>query len=323
MQDVVSVIIPIYNTELYLERCLESLLGQSYHDLEIILVDDGSTDKSGIICDRYAEKDKRVKVYHKINTGQADSRNYALERINGNYIVFVDSDDYVSHDYIQYLMDLMREFDADISCCEMKRIWKYGEAAERIPKKEMRKIYNTRDALENLFYMKELNCAPCGKLFKKSVWDGLQFPVGYIYEDLATIYKVFRQAQKISYSSVEKYFYYQRQGSTMRCEFNEKKLSRIKFSDEIEKFSQEYDPTLFNAACSRKFWSNAGALMDIPWDKKYKSTLDTIQKNINATRKIVLYDKEAKKNIRVMAACSYFGIRNLKRLGNIYKKMFK
>ena len=119
MNEIVSIIIPIYKVELYLERCIQSVLMQTYHNLEIILVDDGSPDLCGEICEDFAQKDSRVRVYHKQNGGLSDARNYGVEQAHGTYITFIDADDYVAPDYVEYLVGLLVKFDADISCCCM------------------------------------------------------------------------------------------------------------------------------------------------------------------------------------------------------------
>lgn len=325
MNELVSIIIPVYNTAVYLKKCLDSVIKQTYTQLEILLIDDGSTDESGKICDIYASKDKRIRVIHKKNSGQADSRNIGIELSKGEYIAFLDSDDFVSEEYIEYLYILMKYMNADVANCEFKRVWKSGEGLENRGDdiKEKRLVFTSESAIENLCYLKELNCAPIGKLYKREVWNNIKFPVGYIYEDLAVIYKVFSQANIIVYGSKQKYFYFQRPDSSLHTIFNVKKLSRIQFSDEIESFVMEQYPEIYKAAVCRKFWSNAGALMDLPWSFKYGQYLKIIKKNIYTCRRIVLFDRKAKKSIRFMAAMSYLGVISLKILGSIYKKIYK
>ena len=116
MNELVSVVVPVYKVEPYLERCIRSIIGQTYENLEIILVDDGSPDQCGAICDRFAQEDTRIKVYHKPNGGLSDARNYGVNRASGTYIAFIDSDDYISPHYIEYLYQLMVKYDADVSC---------------------------------------------------------------------------------------------------------------------------------------------------------------------------------------------------------------
>ena len=323
MNDLISVIIPVYNVAFYIERCINSLLEQTYKNIEILLIDDGSEDESGKICDQYAEVDNRIKVIHKNNSGQADSRNLGIDMSNGQYLAFIDADDFVTKDYIQYLYNLIKKYDADISNCEYKKIWRYEQADEADRKTLVERAFSPEAAIENLCYLKELNCAPYCKLFKKSVFQGVRFPVGYIYEDLAVVYRLFHNAKVISYGSKTNYFYFQRKGSSMNSEFNIKKLSRVKFSDEIEAFININYPNIRNAGLCRKFWSNAGALMDLPWRKENYKYLECIRKNIYQCRSTVISDTNAKFNIRIMAGCSFLGMPILKILGMLYKKVVK
>ena len=121
MDELISLIIPIYRVETYLERCIRSVITQSYQNIEIILVDDGSPDRCGEICDRFAKEDPRVKVYHKVNGGLSDARNYGIARSNGVFISFIDADDYIAPNYVAYLYDILMNYDADITCCCMEK----------------------------------------------------------------------------------------------------------------------------------------------------------------------------------------------------------
>ena len=322
MHELISVIVPVYNVLNFLDKCLSSIIEQTYENLEIILIDDGSTDGSSVICDEFARKDSRIKVFHKKNSGQSEARNLGIDLSTGKFIAFVDSDDFVSKDYIQYLYDLLKKYNADISNCNFKKIWDYDEKYSKRTEK-IEKRFDSQSAIENMCYLKELNCAPIGKLFKKEIFSEIKFPVGMIYEDLAIMYKAFSRANILAYGNEYKYFYFQRRGSSLNSEFNVQKLSRVPISNEIYEFVEKEYPAILKAAACRKFWSNAGALMDLPWGKRYKNYTNIIKKNIWTCRRIVLFDNKVKISIRIMAACSFLGIIPLKILGALYRLLIK
>lgn len=317
-ESLITVIIPVYNIEGYLRVCLDSVCGQTYKNLEILLIDDGSTDGTGHICDGYAANDSRVRVIHKSNAGQSAARNLGLDQARGEYIAFIDGDDWVTEDYLNRLLTLLRENAADIANCNFRRKKMTGDINGRGCSGKKR-VFNAQQAIENLCYMKELNCAPIGKLFKSSVLNDIRFPEGYIYEDLAIIYKTYAAAEKIVYCDFDGYFYFQRRGSSLNSSFNEKKLSRIYFSKEILVFVEEKFPDIINSAYCRLFWSVSGALMDIPWNYKNKEVNCEIQESIYMCRRFILRDRNCKKSIRLLAALSFMGLRIYKLFLNLYK----
>ena len=205
MKDLISVIIPAYNVEKYITRCMESLINQTYTNLEIILVDDGSTDNTSQICDKYAQKDDRIKVIHKQNGGQSEARNQALDIATGKYITFLDSDDYLSEDYIEYMYKLLKNNNADISVCGVQ-IVNFEDKQYKIDETEV-KIYNTEEALENMLYSEGIEVAVYSKLYPKQYFDDIRFPVGEKYEDIAVIALLMNKAKKIVYGKKKCYFY--------------------------------------------------------------------------------------------------------------------
>ena len=199
MDDLISVVIPVYKVEPYLRRCVQSVIDQSYHNLEIILVDDGSPDNCGKICDELAEQDARIIVYHKENGGLSDARNFGTERATGTYITFIDSDDYVSVDYIAYLYSLLTENNGDISCCSMSKtngdIATYG-INESLPDVQ---LLTGIEACEQLFNRKLYITlvTACGKLYKSKIVKLYPFPKGRVHEDEATTCKYYYVSKKV------------------------------------------------------------------------------------------------------------------------------
>ena len=210
----ISVIIPIYNVEKYLKRCIESVMNQTYSNLEIILVDDGSPDNCGKICDEYQEKDSRIKVIHKKNGGLSDARNAGIKIATGEIISYIDSDDYIDKDMYEYMLSEMIREDADIVICGTKI--DYDDGTTRIKNSESRKVLNTKDALIELNSFKSFDMAVWNKLYKREIIDGISFPIGKKSEDYFVMYQYFDRAKKILILPEAKYHYIQRANSISR-----------------------------------------------------------------------------------------------------------
>lgn len=228
MKRLVSIIVPVYNVEQYLDKCIESLVTQSYINLEIILVNDGSKDTSGEICDLWAKKDKRIKVIHKKNGGLSDARNRGLDIVTGDIISFIDSDDYISKYFYEKLINIMEQTDSDIVECQFKK-FNENERVNYLNKKNIEFIsFNTEEAIKNLILNCELSTTVWNKIYKTSVIKKLKFRVGKTNEDDFYTYLAFDNAKKITKLQDELYYYLQRPGSIMGKIY---KLNRL---DEIE-----------------------------------------------------------------------------------------
>lgn len=210
----ISVIVPIYNVEKYLKKCIESIINQTYSNLEIILVDDGSPDNCGKICDEYQVQDSRIKVIHKKNGGLSDARNAGIKEATGEIISFIDSDDFVDLDMYEYMLNEMQKENADIVICGTKIDFENGKT--RIKRAEKRKILNSKDALIELNSFKSFDMAVWNKLYKKEIIDGIFFPVGKKSEDYFVMYQYFDRAKKIIILPEAKYHYIQRANSISR-----------------------------------------------------------------------------------------------------------
>lgn len=206
--ELISVIVPVYNVEQYLKRCVESLFVQSYKNLEIILVDDGATDQSGKICDELSCKDNRIKVIHKENGGLSDARNKGLEYATGDLIAFVDSDDYIAPNMYERLVSVMNDTDTDIVMCRYIRF--KGETCEEIIENKVDvKVMDTSKVLENIYGTDgETYTVAWNKLYKRDVIADIRYPVKKVNEDEYTTYKYFANAKKVAYTSEILYYYF-------------------------------------------------------------------------------------------------------------------
>ena len=228
----------MYNVENYLEACLESICAQTYKNLEIILVDDGSKDDSGRICERYAMRDKRIVVLHKENGGLSSARNAGIRVARGEYLTFIDSDDYITVDMIEQLHCAI--VGSDISVC-----WDTIDenALQKGIIQDIKK-YSSYETLKRIFKEKGLTTSAWGKLFKKDLFNGVYFPEGMIYEDYATIYKILDRAASVAVVESPKYYYRTNPTSITKSTFNKKRMDYFTVSDEIMAFVAEKYPRL-------------------------------------------------------------------------------
>lgn len=214
----ISVIVPIYRVESYLEQCIRSIQNQTYKELEIILVDDGSDDGCPEICDRYGKMDSRIKVFHKKNGGLSDARNYGLKQAHGEFIIFVDSDDYIHPRLYEYMMNILNHYsEVDMVMCPFQKVEEHEERAyERISVNNGYRILEHREIMEEMFSEDYLNYTiSCNKLYRKEMWEDMEFPVNRIHEDEFTSHELLYKAKKIGYLLQPSYYYRQRAGSIM------------------------------------------------------------------------------------------------------------
>lgn len=211
----VSVIIPVYNVEKYLCRCLDSVLSQNYPNFEIILVDDGSTDDSGDICDEYARKDSRIKLIHKKNGGSSDARNKGLGMVSGDYLTFIDSDDYVHEDYVSKMLEACEANNCEITQCSFEK----GRRDKFTSQRNASRI-GIMDHYK-IFEGNILKTTVWGKLYKSYLFSTIRFPEGKIHEDEFVTYRAVYKANQIAVLSDQLYYYFQSDNSVMRNQ-NEK-----------------------------------------------------------------------------------------------------
>lgn len=202
----VSVIVPIYNVENYLRRCVDSIIMQTFEDLEIILVDDGSPDGCPAICDEYARQDSRVRVLHKPNGGLSDARNTGIEFATGEYLAFIDSDDWIDADTIELLYTLCLRYDVPLAECSYRNIYSNRIVEETDCTAEIR-VEDSIFALSSMLDWKYFKSMACNKLYHHTLFDNIRFPKGLYHEDEYTTYKLFWKAKKLLYVDVSKYNY--------------------------------------------------------------------------------------------------------------------
>ena len=245
MNDKISVIVPVYKVEDYLDRCVESIVRQTYSNLEIILVDDGSPDSCPLKCDEWAKRDTRIKVIHKENGGLSSARNSALDIITGNYIIFVDSDDSINLSMIEILHDIIVKESSDISMCGYKKV---GDKSATRDKKYVLDYADVQSYIgEDIFallYNKKISLITTAwaKLYKKEIFESIRYPEGIIHEDEKVILEILSKCKIMSYIPYPMYNYTQRRDSIMAVKFSHKRLVLLDILKERINQVEEYCP---------------------------------------------------------------------------------
>lgn len=307
-KELISIIVPVYNVERYLWTCVRSILNQTYENIEVILVDDGSTDFSGDICDALAADDSRVSVIHKENGGLSDARNTGIRNSKGSFISLIDSDDLVCDNFIQTLYETYLKTQSDLVCCEL--ICFYDEDEEKLWSYWKRnngeecgfKKYTPKEITEKSFYQHISITGAPQKLYKRSIFCDIEFPVGRYFEDLATTYLFFQKAESISVIDKKLYAYRMREDSIMNRPFNPNKLDCIWAAEKIiASFTGDDTGGKFCAA----FRVNRLVYGQIP--NSLKKEKNMVWKEIKKFRIQVLFDKKAQGYERLLAGLSFMG----------------
>ena len=305
MKPLISIIVPVYNVEMYLAKCVDSILAQTYTNLEIFLVNDGSFDCCGKLCDEYAKEDKRIKVIHKKNGGLSDARNVAIDVATGEFITFIDSDDYVTDDYIMTLYSLIEKYECKVS------IALYNTFVEGSKPKVVNRVYREDcqtniKAVEEMFYQEKYDTASWAKLYHSSLFaTGIRYPKGIVYEDLATTYLLIFQSDKVAFCNRRIYNYLLRRDSIEGSSFSSKKMdSALKVCELMESHLDILGKVMQAYQC-RMMSFFFHLLLKMPDGYEQRNML---YKRIKAIRWSVLCNSRARKKARVASLLSYFGL---------------
>ena len=305
-KDLISIIIPVYKVEKYLEKCIESVLKQTYTNLQVILVDDGSPDNCGKICDEYAKKDSRIEVIHKVNGGLSDARNVGIAKAKGKYIGFVDSDDYIKEDMYEILINLIKEYDADVSICNLYDVI---EGKEYIRNKENGiKEYNRIDILKEVLLDKNIQSYAWNKLYKKELFNEIKYPIGKKYEDIGTTFYIFEKCNKVVVTSEPEYYYLKRADSLVNnvtestvLDYTEIIIQRYLYTKENIKELKKYNnyylaKTLITAHNDIELLGSISEKMQEKYKELYNLAFDILKNNKKDIDE--LFNDEQKKVIK-------------------------
>lgn len=242
--DLISVIVPVYNVSAYLRRCVDSILTQTYENLEVILVDDGSTDSSGVICDEYAGKDSRVQVIHKANGGLSSARNAGLDRARGDYVAFVDSDDWIERETYEYLLGLVHKFGVKLAYTGRYDVEEEtGERKKGLCPKTEEKI-SARELVGRIFLWDNVDSAACDKLYERSLFENHRYPEGKVCEDVPVTYRVILETDFVAVGNRPMYNYYHRKGSITQSQVSEKTFHFTQHTAEIYPDIRDHYPEI-------------------------------------------------------------------------------
>lgn len=290
MKEKISIIVPVYNVEAYLERCVESILKQTYTNLEILLVNDGSTDKSGELCDKLALRDHRIRVIHKENGGLSDARNRGIDEASSNLIGFIDSDDYIDEDMYETLYRQMVASKADLSMCG------HYDVYHQIPEKQVAEIKTwelmPEEAIKMVMEAKILSVTAVNKLYKKALFEQLRFRIGKIAEDAFIMVDLIHQCSKVVATNEKKYYYVHRENSITTQKFSLKFLNVIEAYEQNAKIISENYPDLYDVAIMRLNWAYFYVLDRLLVDNDFKDKVleDRLISYLKKNKKSILMD---------------------------------
>lgn len=317
MKHLISIVIPVYNVANYLEKCVNSLLDQTYENIEILLINDGSKDNSGEVCDMLAQQDSRIRVIHQENAGVSAARNTALDIMNGDFVTFVDGDDFVAPDFIECMYNAACKYNADIATCGHYRVNFDGS---------LKKIYHLsdnpediictigKDAIMNMFYERICSASSGSKLYKRELFNNLRFPDYIMGEDTFVVYHTFKKAALIAHTNKPLYYYVQHSASVTNS-----KCNYIKFYDYVKLYDHiissescdhesEYFKSIANRLIENNFWVYM-KLRNCP--NMFFAEKKHIENNIKKYRKYVINNPNAKPRVRIACLLSYAGMKSL------------
>ncbi|WP_270504404.1 glycosyltransferase family 2 protein [Eubacterium limosum] len=293
----ISVIIPVFNVEKFLKKCVDSVVNQTYRNLEIILVDDGSTDNSSKLCDKFKKKDSRIVVIHKKNGGLSDARNIGISKASGKYISFVDSDDFVNLDMYEILHNELVNNGADIAVCGFFECYKNKRIENGFSNKD-KCILTSKEAIVNL---DKIFPMAWNKLYKKEIFSDIKYPVGKYNEDTFIILKILMKAERIVITNKKLYYYVKRNDSIMTEKFNIKHLDIIEAWKENLKIVKNSFPDIVDLIESRYINSYFQVLDKI-------ILADQIDEYLDIYTDILNYLKD-KKRAQIILNSTYFSIK--------------
>lgn len=307
MSDLISIIVPVYNTANYLRECIQSVISQSYKEWELILVDDGSTDTSGEICDEYI--DDRIHVIHQKNGGQSKARNTALDVCQGKYYVFLDSDDKLCCHALDILYMGLKKSGAGISCAAIQTFGSGKQSKKHMFSKSY--IMTAKEACEKMFLQEELDSNTVAKMYDASLWDNIRFPEGTIFEDVPIMYKIILNSRTVMYCNECVYEQRSRVGSTTSSEFTEKRLVYTKYTNEVYSDIAKMYPDLKRAAKVYYVYSVIDNFIHLSCSRsvnKYKTYWKELRGEILSNwRLIISYSLFRDRILRVFCCCLGLG----------------
>lgn len=286
----ISIIVPIYNAEKYLKNCVEVVLQQSVKETEILLIDDGSTDTSGTLCEEYASRDARIRVIHTVNGGAAHARNVGLDCARGEFIVFIDADDTIPTNHLQALLETQKKYNADLVVGAVTYV-----PGPKIAHKEC--VCTSWEFIEKILYRDGVGDYPIGKLYRRELFEKIRFKEGITSEDFEIFYRLYQRATRVAITDKTTYFYQQNSSSVSNGGFSEKFFNRIEICENILSETQADHPEILPAAKSRAVEEAIWLYGLLP--KGYVEQEQWVKTTVRRYGKDVLKDPKATHKVKV------------------------
>ena len=306
-EPLISVIIPVYNVEKYLDACMESVVAQSYQNLQIILVDDGTKDRSDAICDAWAEKDSRIQVIHQQNRGLSGARNTGIAAARGEYILFVDSDDVISPLLCQTLLDALGE--ADMAVCDPVHVFPGKDWAYALSQTVT--VMTSEEAIKTMWYQTGFLPSAWGKLYRRSLWQSRQFTEGRLFEDIDLMHEVLYETKTVAYTPARLYGYLHREDSITTKKFSVRDLDVLLIADKILAFVKD-KPALLPAARAYAVTAGLRIYLNAPQKPEFSQGLTKAGELVDTMGRQVLADPNIRRKNRI-ALQLYFNSKPLLR----------
>lgn len=308
MNPILSIIVPVYNVEIYLERCIKSILNQSFKEFELILINDGSTDKSRDICDKYSKLDTRIIVVHQKNLGVSAARNTGLDIARGKYIGFVDADDFIHYSMYKIMIDVIKNTSSDMVVCDYIKVDEtYKESEKEIEKVDV-ESFDKNEVLNKLFIKGAFEVMPWNKVYKKSLFCNLRYKVGRVNEDEFLIHEIVYKCKKISIIDSKIYYYMKRSGSIMNSKFEIRKFDRLYALSERINFFRERNERELTLKSEEWFvdsfiWNYYFAYQNV---ENIDKELKEIKKEFNKVFKGLMKNRRMSNNKKLTLLLFYF-----------------
>lgn len=298
--ELISIIVPVYKVEKYLERCVKSIQKQTYTNLEIILVDDGSPDRCGQLCDEFAKLDKRIKVYHKENGGISDARNYGIDKATGEYIGFVDSDDYIHESMYEKLYEAIKKSGTMISECGLTRVYK-NTLRPHYEGKDYFLVLDKQEYLKEFLENRKVYGSVWCKLIHRDIVKKIKFSVGMIYEDALYNLELIKNVDKFTLISDSYYYYYIREDSYTTKPFNNRSMDYIDVIEKISEYTLVNFPEFKEQLLTRVAFAYVSIFNQLIEVDNYKNKKEykILKNKLKSIRLEIISSKNVPKNLRI------------------------
>ena len=293
----ISIVVPVFNVEPYLSACIESIFMQTYRNLEVIFVDDGSTDRSADILEDCAEKDPRVHIIHQNHQGPSGARNHGLDQCNGEYITFVDADDLLDNEYVEYLYCLAKRHGTKMSICKHRVV--FGHRVKDYGSDGQETVLRAEDCIERMLYDDGIDTSAWAKLYHRSILEDIRFPEGKLFEDISTTYRLMLKSETIAIGNMSKYSYLMQIDSIVNSPFSMKKLDLLEMTDRMADDLVKKIPSLENAVLRRQVYARFSTLNQMIRVKDVKRERNQLISFIHKNAPRILRDEKAPRRDKI------------------------